>query len=76
MYKVLIVDDEPLILEGLHALINWWEYDLEIIGQALNGLEALDLLQNNLIDILITDIKMPEMNGLELIRQAKKITLS
>jgi len=72
MYKVLIVDDEPLILEGLHALINWWEYDLEIIGQALNGLEALDLLQNNLIDILITDIKMPEMNGLELIRQAKK----
>lgn len=72
MYKILIVDDEPLILEGFHSLINWWDYELEIVGQALNGLDALEILQNNPIDILITDIRMPEMNGLELIRQAKK----
>lgn len=68
MYKVLIVDDEPTILKGLRCIINWEEFGLEIAGQASNGIEAIEIIENLRIDILITDIKMPELNGLELIR--------
>ncbi len=73
MFKVLIVDDEPFILEGLKMIISWEEYGLEIIGQAENGMEALEFIKKNHIDILITDITMPQMNGLQLIDNAKGI---
>lgn len=76
MYKVLIVDDEPFILEGLKSLINWEEYGLEIAAQALNGIEAVDVLESLSINILITDIKMPKMNGLELIKYVKNKSLN
>ncbi len=68
MYKVFIADDEPFILEGLRHILNWEEFGIEIIGTALNGAEALDALKKNSADILITDIKMPEMDGLQLIK--------
>ena len=73
MYKVFIVDDEPFILEGLRAIIRWEEYGLTIIGQASNGADTLALLQDMDTDIVITDIKMPKMNGLELIQKVKKM---
>lgn len=72
MYKVLIVDDEPFIQEGLHHIIHWEELGLEITGQAFNGAEAMKVLQATKVDILITDIKMPKMNGLELIREIRR----
>ena len=72
MYNVLLVDDEPLILEGLGELIKWEEYGLEIVGKALNGLEALTILEKTKIHILVTDVKMPKMNGLELIQHVKE----
>lgn len=72
MYKVFIVDDEPFILAGLKSIINWQEYGLEICGQATNGLDALNSIQNQHIDILITDITMPKMNGLQLIKSVKE----
>ena len=68
MYKVLIVDDEPLILKGLRNIIKWEELGLEIIDEASNGIEALKVIENKIIHILITDIKMPKMDGLELIQ--------
>ncbi|BBH22728.1 DNA-binding response regulator [Paenibacillus baekrokdamisoli] len=71
MYSVFIVDDEPFILEGLPHVIRWEEYGLVITGQASDGLEALEMLRTTPVDILITDITMPRMNGLELIRDAK-----
>lgn len=73
MYKVLIVDDEPLILEGLPNLINWEEHNLEIAGQASNGLEALEIIKSIDIDILITDIRMPKTDGLELLTLTKEM---
>lgn len=73
MYNVFIVDDEPFIIEGLYDIANWDELGLEIVGQAYQGEEALAKLKQVPADILITDISMPVMNGLELIRQARKV---
>ena len=63
MHNILIVDDEPLILEGLRSVIEWEDYGLRIAGQASNGEEALEFLHshNEAIDILITDITMPKL---------------
>ncbi|CAH0118151.1 Regulator of RpoS [Paenibacillus sp. CECT 9249] len=73
MYKVFIVDDEPFILEGLPYAIEWEQFHLEIAGQAEDGRQALEALKSKPADILITDITMPVMNGLELIREMKKL---
>lgn len=72
MYKVLMVDDEKFILDGLINLINWNELGLQIVGTERGGRKALDFLAVNEVDILITDISMPGMNGLELIRRARQ----
>ena len=72
MYKVLIVDDEPLILSGLQSLIDWEELMLKVEGAALSAEEALEFLAENDIDILITDIRMKGMSGIELIAEIRK----
>ncbi|WP_018757447.1 response regulator transcription factor [Paenibacillus terrigena] len=72
MYRVFIVDDEPFIIEGLYDIIDWSGLGLEIVGHAENGRKALDAMKQTLVDILITDISMPVMNGLELIRGARE----
>ena len=61
MLKVLLVDDEPFILEGLKHLIDWEQEGFEIAGTAANGLEALEFLQKKKADLIIADIKMPQM---------------
>ena len=68
MYKVLIADDEPFILEGLADLINWEEHGLQIAGLVSNGLDAKNIVDSSDIDILITDNRMPRMDGIELIK--------
>jgi two-component system response regulator YesN len=73
MYRVFLVDDEPFILEGLYDAIDWASYGLELTGKALNGRKALELLREVPVDLLITDISMPVMNGLELISAARQI---
>ncbi len=69
MYKVMIVDDEPIILSGITHLLDWKEEGCEIIGYCRNGKDAYDFIGNTLPDIVITDIKMHIMDGLELIRK-------
>lgn len=71
MFRVFIVDDEPFIVEGLYDIIDWAEAGLEIVGHAGNGQKALEALQETTVDILLTDISMPVMNGLDLIRNAR-----
>jgi two-component system response regulator YesN len=73
MYKAILVDDEPFILDGLFDAVDWSFHELEITGRAENGLQALELLKEVPADILITDITMPVMNGLELIRAVRGI---
>lgn len=72
MYRVFIVDDEPFIIDGLYDIIDWSAFGLEIIGSAENGQEALAALMDLPADILLTDISMPTMDGLTLIREARK----
>lgn len=73
MYKVFIVDDEPFIIEGLYDIVDWAALGMEIVGHAENGLEALEALKVTPADILVTDISMPKMNGLDLIRCVREI---
>ncbi|MFD0828287.1 response regulator transcription factor [Neobacillus sp. M.A.Huq-85] len=68
MYKVLLVDDEPLIRERLKHCIEWSSFNCSIIGEAENGEKALNFIQNNSVDLAIIDINMPLMDGLELAR--------
>lgn len=72
MYKVIIVDDELLVQIGIKSMINWDKEDITIIGMASNGEQAYELIKKEMPDIVITDIKMPVMDGLELIRKCKE----
>ncbi|WNS46056.1 response regulator transcription factor [Paenibacillus sp. MMS20-IR301] len=69
MYKVLFADDEPLMLEGLRILLDWEELDFEICGEALDGEDALRLIHSTRPDLVITDVRMPVIDGLELIKR-------
>ena len=71
MLKILIVDDEPIFRMGLRAGISWSEYGCEIIGEASNGHEALSILQKQDPDIIFLDIKMPGMDGIELLKSCQ-----
>lgn len=73
MYKVVIVDDEPVIRAGLRELLPWEELGMQIVFEAENGAAVLDYLHTHRVEILITDIRMEVMDGLELIRQAKAL---
>ena len=66
MYKVIVVDDEPIILSGIRHLIDWGEVNAEIAGCAANGAEAYAMIRSIHPDIVITDIRMPVMDGLSL----------
>ncbi|NQX71128.1 response regulator [Paenibacillus alba] len=69
MYKMMIVDDEPLVRLALHQMIPWQELNIQIVCEAGDGLEALSILQQrDDIDLLFMDIKMPKMSGIELLR--------
>lgn len=72
----MIVDDEPIILQGLRSLIDWESLDIEIVAEASCGSDALDILLTQKVHILITDIKMSYMNGLELIKQIRERKLT
>ncbi|CAH1208279.1 Protein-glutamate methylesterase/protein-glutamine glutaminase [Paenibacillus auburnensis] len=69
MNKVLIVDDELLMRIGLKSMIDWEKHGFRIVGEAANGREALELAELHQPGLIITDIKMPVMDGLELIRE-------
>lgn len=71
-YRVLLVDDEPVIRKGIISSIDWQQEDIESWSEAANGKEALELIPEINPDILITDIRMPIMDGLKLVEEVKK----
>lgn len=75
MYRVLIVDDEPMICKGLRSTIEWDGLGLEICGEARNGADALAIVRETLPNILITDIRMPVMDGITLIQTIRTLNI-
>lgn len=73
MYTVLLVDDESMILNTLKEIIPWDTYGIHCIFEANDGLSALQILEKSRVDILVTDISMPYMNGIELLKVVRKI---
>ncbi len=70
--KVLIVEDEVLVREGLKSVIGWDKLGMEVVGDAANGRQALEIYERERPDIVLTDIRMPVMDGLELIARIRE----
>lgn len=70
MIRVLIAEDQAMLLSALGTLLDL-EHDLEVVGLAKNGLEALELARTTAPDIVLTDIEMPELGGLELAQRIR-----
>lgn len=73
MFKVMIVDDEPMIRQGLQSLIEWDHYQFEVCAAASNGLEALELYKQHQPDLVLIDIRMPIMDGLKAIQGLRNL---
>ncbi len=74
--RVLLVDDEPFITQGLKLLLDWKAEGCEIAGCVQNGLEAIAFLKKEKVDLIVTDIRMPRCDGLELLERTKNEGLS
>jgi Response regulator containing CheY-like receiver domain and AraC-type DNA-binding domain len=72
MFSVMLVDDEKWIVQSILAKGNWRKYGLNVVTVAYNGLEALAKMESERPDVVLTDIRMPGMSGLELMAQAKE----
>lgn len=73
MYTVIVADDEQEIRRSLIRKVNWGEAGFQVIGEAENGAEALELVEKLEPDLLLTDIRMPFISGIELARQVREI---
>lgn len=73
MYTVIVADDEQEIRRSLIRKVNWGEVGFQVIGEAENGAEALELVEKLEPDLLLTDIRMPFISGIELARQVREI---
>ncbi len=71
MLKLLIVEDDLTIRKGLVDCIDWCNYEIEVSGEAANGKRALEFIRTHPVDILITDVVMPQMDGIELVRRVR-----
>lgn len=71
--KILIVDDEMITIKMLKTLIDWEKLGLELVGYANDGAKAYDILKNEKVDIILSDIRMANMNGIELIKKVKNL---
>lgn len=72
MINLLIVEDEPLIQIGLRSMLNWAEYGISICGTAKDGIQGLEMIEKYNPSIVITDIKMPRMDGIELMKLSRE----
>lgn len=71
MYKVVIIDDEPLIVEGLSRSIPWERWNCKVVGFGYNGIEGMEVIRREKPAIVISDISMPKMDGLTMIAGLK-----
>ena len=66
LYRLLIVDDEPIILSGMCQVVNWQDLGFTVAATAKDGQEALEIIEREKIDVVFSDVRMPRMSGLEL----------
>ncbi|SHN30819.1 response regulator [Gracilibacillus kekensis] len=71
-WKVLIADDEFIIRDGIRSSVNWSDYGMEVMAEAEDGEEAIELALEHKIDILLIDINMPIMNGISAMKRIKE----
>lgn len=76
MNKVILIDDEEVIREGMKKIINWRELDCKIVGEAEDGNEGIEMIKKLQPDVILTDIRMPGIDGLELISKIKNLDIS
>lgn len=72
MYGTLLIDDEIAVRDSIRKLVPWEQHGFSVIGEASNGLEALDLLEDISPDVIITDIRMPYMDGMDFIKEVRR----
>ena len=73
MYTVVVADDEEELRRAIVRRIDWKSIGFQVVGEAENGIEALELVEKKEPDLLLTDIKMPFISGIELARQVREI---
>ena len=73
MIKVVVADDEVKVCQLICNLVDWSTFDMEIVAVAHNGEEALEMVRQHEPDLLVTDIRMPGCDGLEMIARAKQL---
>lgn len=71
MYKVVIIDDEPIIVEGISRMIPWDKYDSKIVAKAYDGMEGSNIIRQHKPNIVISDIAMPGLDGLSMVAGLK-----
>lgn len=71
MHKLIIVDDEKIVRNGLRDTVNWRNYGFIVVGTARNGIEAVEIIKKKSPEVVLTDIKMPEMDGISLAKVIK-----
>ncbi len=72
-YRLMVVDDERIVREAIASHIPWETYGISVVFAAANALEALEYLQNNQAELILADIRMPVMDGIELLKRAKRL---
>ena len=71
-YRIMVVDDEEFVREAVAAQVPWEKYQIEVVKTAQNAIEALDYLREHEVNLMLTDIRLPVMDGLELVRRARE----
>ncbi len=72
MKKVVVVEDEDLVRRGIVLAVDWQSVDCTVVGEAANGEDGLEVIRRCRPDIVVTDIKMPRMDGLEMLRKLRE----
>lgn len=75
MWKIAFADDEPLVLVGLRSMVDWDSIGVEIVGSAQNGEELLSIIKEKKPDVVISDIKMPLLTGLEVMQKCRSLSM-
>lgn len=71
MYRLVVIDDEYIVVQGIKALLSRLKLDYEVVGAAYDGIQGLEVIRNEKPDVVITDIRIPGLDGLSVIETAK-----